>query len=119
MANGFITPTFTPCAPQGCPQPTDGAAMSLRVRVSEQTGCPGGPQRGKVCVGLGQKFDVLVVADAVPLTNGYWVAQAWIDYEDQRLVRKGEVEAVSTRALPKQRIVARIRLSKFGSWSSR
>ena len=66
---------------------TDGAAMSLRVDASQTTACPGGPVQGKVCVGLGQKFDIIVVADAIP-PNGYILAQAWIDYDDQGLVQK-------------------------------
>ena len=40
--------------------------MSLRVDVSEQTGCPGGPVAGKVCVGLGQKFDIIAATDVIP-----------------------------------------------------
>ncbi|MCI0890174.1 MAG: hypothetical protein J4O04_05150 [Chloroflexi bacterium] len=66
---------------------TDGAAMSLRVDASQTTDCLGGPVQGKVCVGLGQKFDVIVVADAIP-PNGYILAQAWIDYDDQGLAQK-------------------------------
>lgn len=67
---------------------TDGAAMSLRVDASQTQDCPGGPQQGKVCVMLGDKFDVIVVAGAIPLTNGYTLAQAWIDYDSQGLVHK-------------------------------
>ena len=62
-------------------------AMSLRVDASQTTDCPGGPVAGEVCVGFGQKFDVIVVADAIP-SNGYFFAQAWIDYDSQGLVHK-------------------------------
>ena len=67
---------------------TGGAAMSLRVDASQTTDCPGGPVQGKVCIQLGATFDVIVVADAVPLTNGYILAQAYIDYDDQGLAQK-------------------------------
>ena len=72
---------------------TDGAAMSLRVEASQQTDCPGGPVAGKVCVGQAQKFDVIVVADAIP-ASGYIFAQAWIDYDDQGLVSKDNTQAL-------------------------
>ena len=62
-------------------------AMSLRVDASQTIACPGGPVAGEVCVGFGQKFDVIVVADAIP-PNGYFFAQAWIDYDSQGLVHK-------------------------------
>ena len=58
---------------------TVGPAMSLRVDASQQTDCPGGPQAGKVCVVLGQKFDVILVADGIPAA-GYVFAQGWIKY---------------------------------------
>ena len=45
-------------------------------------------------MGLGQTFDVIVVADAVPLTNGFWAFHAWIDYDDQGLVHKGDAQVV-------------------------
>ena len=57
---------------------TGGAAMSLRVDASQTTDCPGGPVQGKVCIQLGATFDVIVVADAVPLTKGYIVAQSYM-----------------------------------------
>ena len=66
---------------------TDGAAMSLRVDAAQTIGCAGSPQ-GKVCVDANQKFDVIVVVDGIPLTNGYFLAQAWIDYDNQGLVSK-------------------------------
>lgn len=66
----------------------DGAAMSLRVDPSQTTSCPGGPTPGKVCVPKNQKFDVIVVADAIPLTKGYRYAQVWIDYGNTGLVHK-------------------------------
>ena len=59
---------------------TDGAAMSLRVDSSQTFDCAGGAVPGKVCVPLGSVFDLIVVADAVPLTNGYILAQAYIAY---------------------------------------
>ena len=61
-------------------------AMILRVDSSETVDCPGGPVAGKVCVVQGQKFDVIVVADAIPLTNGYILAQAWVDYGNTGLI---------------------------------
>ena len=72
---------------------TDGAAMSLRVDASQTTDCPGGPVQGNVCVFEGGKFDVIVVADAVP-TQGYVYAQAYIDYDDQGLVNKKNAQAL-------------------------
>jgi len=70
---------------------TDGAAMSLRVDASQTIGCIGGPVQGKVCVQLGAKFDVIVVADEVPLTNGYILAQVWIDYGSLGLADKQNI----------------------------
>ena len=72
---------------------TDGAAMSLRVDASQTTDCLGGPVPGKVCVLGGLKFDVIVVADAIP-ASGYIFAQAWIDYDDQGLVSKDNTQAL-------------------------
>ena len=69
------TPTVTPTLPSD-------TAMSLRVDASQTQDCPGGPVPGEVCVVLGGKFDVTVVADAIPLTNGYNPVQAWINYGD-------------------------------------
>ena len=66
---------------------TDGAAMSLRVDPSQTIGCAGGPP-GKVCVSVNQKFNVMVVADGIPLSNGYILTQAWVDYDNQGLVHK-------------------------------
>jgi hypothetical protein len=54
-------------------------AMSLRVDESQQTDCPGGPEAGKACVLVGQKFDAIVVADVIP-EAGYVLAQAWLEY---------------------------------------
>ena len=71
---------------------TDGAAMSLRVPASDTFPCAGGPVPGKVCVDLDAKFDVIVVADAIPNTNGYILAQAWIDYDSQGLVHKKDTQ---------------------------
>ena len=80
------TPTITPAPPTPTPLPM-GGAMSLRVDASQQASCPGGPVVGEVCVSLNVKFDVIVVADAIP-ANGYIIAQAWIDYDNQGLVHK-------------------------------
>ena len=66
---------------------TDGAAMSLRVDAADTFDCAGGPVAGKVCVGLGQKFNVIVVADAIP-PNGYILAQVWVGYDNQGLTSK-------------------------------
>ena len=71
---------------------TDGAAMSLRVDASQTVECFGGPSN--VCVGLNQKFDVIVVADAVPMTNGYILVQAWVDYDNQGLVHNPVPSAI-------------------------
>ena len=71
----------------------DGAAMSLRVDVSQQTGCPDGLVAGKVCMGQGQKFDVIVVAATIP-SLGYGLAQAFIDYDTQGLVHKKNTVAL-------------------------
>ncbi len=49
---------------------TDGAAMSLEING----------QTGKVTVPLGSTFDVVVMADAIPLANGYVRAVAWIEF---------------------------------------
>ena len=66
---------------------TDGAAMSLRVDAAQTIGCAGGPP-GKVCMNVNQKFDVMVVADGIPLTSGYILTQVWVDYDNQGLVHK-------------------------------
>jgi len=87
-----ITPQVSGIAVNCVPPPPP--AMSLRVDASQTTDCPGGPVAGKVCVGLSQTFDVIVVADAVPMTNGYIFAQAWIDYDDQGLVHKKNTVAL-------------------------
>ena len=90
------TPTYTPCltketsTPTVTPTPPPATAMSLRVDAAQTFDCAGGPVAGKVCVDLGAKFDVIVVADAIP-PNGYWFAQAWIDYDDQGLTDKKNV----------------------------
>ena len=88
------TPTYTPClikltsTPTITPTPTPPeTAISLRVNVSQQTSCPGGPQPGQVCVPIGDKFDVIAVADAIP-ASGYILAQAFIAYDNQGLVNK-------------------------------
>ena len=80
------TPTVTPTLPPD-------SAMSLRVDAAQTQDCPGGPQQGKVCVTLGQKFDVIVVADEIPLV-GYFRAQAWIDYDSQGLVHKKNTQVL-------------------------
>ena len=67
--------------------------MSLRVDASQTTACPGGPVVGKVCVGVGQKLDVIVVAADIP-ANGYIFAQAWIDYDNQGLANKDNTQAL-------------------------
>ena len=71
----------------------DGAAMSLRVDASQTVDCLRRPVAGEVCVVQGQKFNVIVVADAIP-SNGYWFAQAWIDYDDQGLVHKKNTQVI-------------------------
>ena len=92
------TVTFTPCLIKltSTPTPTPtitptplpmGGAMSLRIDASQQALCSGGPVAGEVCVFLGQKFDVIVVADEIPAA-GYILAQVWIDYDNQGLVHK-------------------------------
>ena len=72
---------------------TDGAAMSLRVDASQTFDCDGGPVAGKVCVNLGAKFDVIVVADSIPVANGYILAQGWIDY-GPNLTDGGNIQAL-------------------------
>lgn len=76
---------------------TDGAAMSLRVDASQTIACPGGPVAGKVCISAGQQFDVIVVADGIPLTNGYMLVQAWVDYDSNGLVHKPAVDPGTQR----------------------
>ena len=92
------TVTSTPCSvkltstPTVTPTPPPDTAMSLRVDASQTFDCPGGPEAGKVCVPVGAKFDVIVVADVIPLT-GYILAQAWIDY-GPNLVHKKNTQAL-------------------------
>ena len=78
--------------PQSADAGTPATAMSLRVAPAQQTSCPN-PTPGKVCVGFGDKFDVIVVADAIP-PSGYILAQAWIDYDNQGLVHKNNTVAL-------------------------
>ncbi len=70
------TLTITPAPPTPTPFPT-GGAMSLSVTNTFL--CPGGPQAGKVCMGQGGQFDVVVNADVIP-QNGFQLAQTWINY---------------------------------------
>ena len=77
------TPTVTPT-----PTPTPGGpAMSLRVDASQTIKCDGGDVPGEVCVPIDAKFDVIVVADAIPI-SGYFLTQAWVDYGNTGLVHK-------------------------------
>ncbi len=86
--NNKVSPALTgitvSCVPQSTPTPGLPPAMSLRV---DDTVSCGSPSPGKVCVGLDSRFDVIVVADAIP-ADGYVLAQAWIDYDNQGLVHK-------------------------------
>lgn len=68
-------------------------AMSLRVDASQTVACAGGPVPGKVCVPLNQKFDVIVVADGIPI-GGYFLAQVWIDYGNTGLVHKKNIQVL-------------------------
>ncbi|MCI0890224.1 MAG: hypothetical protein J4O04_05400 [Chloroflexi bacterium] len=67
--------------------------MSLRVDAAQTFPCAGGPVAGKVCVHLNRKFDVVVVADAIPV-SGYIAAIAWVHYDSQGLVDKKNTAAL-------------------------
>ena len=88
---------------------TEGGAMSLRVDPAQQITCET-PAAGKVCVQNGAKFDVIVVADAAPVTKGYVFAGAWLDYGATGLVHKKNTVALwpdcnASTFLPAQDVV--------------
>jgi len=66
---------------------TDGAAMSLSVDPHGLTSCPQGKEASgpepMFCVPTGGQFTLQVVADGIPLDNGYAIAQYWIHYGDE------------------------------------
>ncbi len=66
---------------------TDGAAMSMAVSGGQT--CPGAKAPGDVCVPIGSAFSVTVSGDAVPITNGYVGAQAFLFFGATGLTATG------------------------------
>ncbi len=56
----------------------DGAAMSIYVDPADTHVCPGTKVLSETCVPLGAMFDVIVNADAVPFSDRYDGAQAFL-----------------------------------------
>ncbi|MCH8064569.1 MAG: dockerin type I repeat-containing protein [Chloroflexi bacterium] len=57
-------------------------SLAMSMTVSPTITCPGTKAPGDVCVLIGTTFTVTVSADAIPLTNGYVGANAFILYSD-------------------------------------